>query len=109
MDDADRASPDGRETTGQRHRPERRRTIARTPERGPLTPTPDPAADGVHRARLMRRDRATVSEPLLRIRDLKVEFATDDGIVTAVDNVSLEVETGGVLGLVGESGCGKSV
>jgi oligopeptide/dipeptide ABC transporter ATP-binding protein len=50
-----------------------------------------------------------VTGALLRIRDLKVEFATDDGVVTAVDNVSLEVEAGKVLGLVGESGCGKSV
>jgi oligopeptide/dipeptide ABC transporter ATP-binding protein len=57
----------------------------------------------------MRRERATVTGALLQIRDLKVEFATDDGIVTAVDNVSLEVKTGDVLGLVGESGCGKSV
>jgi peptide/nickel transport system ATP-binding protein len=48
-------------------------------------------------------------EPLLRIRDLKVEFATDDGIVTAVDNVSLDVEAGKVVGIVGESGSGKSV
>lgn len=45
----------------------------------------------------------------LEIRDLSVVFDTDDGVVQAVDNVSLGVRKGEVLGLVGESGCGKSV
>ena len=48
-------------------------------------------------------------EPLLRIRNLRVEFATDDGIVTAVENASLELDEGQVVGIVGESGSGKSV
>ena len=48
-------------------------------------------------------------ETLLNIRDLSVSFKTDEGIVRAVDDVSLAVNKGEVLGLVGESGCGKSV
>ena len=47
--------------------------------------------------------------PLLDIRDLSVAFDTDAGRVTAVDGVSFSVPRGKVVGLVGESGCGKSV
>jgi oligopeptide/dipeptide ABC transporter ATP-binding protein len=46
---------------------------------------------------------------LLEVRDLKVHFATDDGAVKAVDGASFAVERGQTLGIVGESGCGKSV
>jgi oligopeptide/dipeptide ABC transporter ATP-binding protein len=46
---------------------------------------------------------------LLKVEDLRSWFDTDDGIVKAVDGVSFEVQSGGTLGVVGESGCGKSV
>jgi peptide/nickel transport system ATP-binding protein len=46
---------------------------------------------------------------LLEVRDLRTAFRTDDGIVQAVDGVSFSVEKGKTLGIVGESGCGKSV
>ncbi|MCC6567796.1 MAG: ABC transporter ATP-binding protein [Anaerolineales bacterium] len=49
------------------------------------------------------------SQPLLAVKDLKTYFYTEDGIVRAVDGVNFEVYPGEVLGLVGESGCGKSV
>jgi peptide/nickel transport system ATP-binding protein len=46
---------------------------------------------------------------LLEVNDLKTYFRTDDGIVKAVDGVNFSVEKGKTLGIVGESGCGKSV
>jgi peptide/nickel transport system ATP-binding protein len=47
--------------------------------------------------------------PLLEVKDLTTHFKTDDGIVKAVDGVTFSVEKGQTLGIVGESGCGKSV
>jgi peptide/nickel transport system ATP-binding protein len=48
-------------------------------------------------------------EPLLRVSDLTVHFPTYQGVVRAVENVDLEVSPGEVIGLVGETSCGKSV
>jgi len=50
-----------------------------------------------------------VSEPLLVIRNLKVNFYTYAGVVRALDGINLRIRKGETLGLVGETGCGKSV
>jgi oligopeptide/dipeptide ABC transporter ATP-binding protein len=49
------------------------------------------------------------SQPLLSVRNLKTVFMMEEGIAKAVDGVSFDVEPGQVVGIVGESGCGKSV
>jgi peptide/nickel transport system ATP-binding protein len=52
---------------------------------------------------------ANSNAPLLQVRNLSVGFDTDEGQLVAVDGVSFDVPRGGTLGIVGESGCGKSV
>ncbi len=52
---------------------------------------------------------ADQTQALLSVRDLKTHFMMDEGVVKAVDGVSFDVHAGRVFGIVGESGCGKSV
>jgi peptide/nickel transport system ATP-binding protein len=56
-----------------------------------------------------RRPKGATGELLLNVRDLRTSFRTGDGVVRAVTGVDFSVRRGEVLGLVGESGCGKSV
>lgn len=51
----------------------------------------------------------TEKQPLIDVKELKTHFYTERGKVTAVDGVSFHVDEGEILGVVGESGCGKSV
>ncbi|MEB3329008.1 MAG: ABC transporter ATP-binding protein [Candidatus Sericytochromatia bacterium] len=50
-----------------------------------------------------------MAEPLLKVSGLKTHFFTEEGVVKAVDGVDFEIPRGGILGIVGESGCGKSI
>ena len=48
------------------------------------------------------------ANPLLEVRDLRIGFATDNGVARVLEGVNLSVERGRIMGLVGESGCGKT-
>ena len=50
-----------------------------------------------------------MSEPILQIKNLRTYFYTSEGVAKAVDGVSYGINEGETLGLVGESGCGKTV
>ncbi len=50
-----------------------------------------------------------MSDPLLSVRDLRTQFFTDDGVVQAVNGVTFDLHEGEALGIVGESGCGKTI
>ena len=56
-----------------------------------------------------RADRPRSDGPLLEVKGLRTSFYTRDGVIRAVDGIDFHVDRGEVLGLVGESGCGKSV
>jgi peptide/nickel transport system ATP-binding protein len=63
----------------------------------------------VEKKNLINLDSQESSESLLEVRDLKTYFYTEEGVVKAVDGVSFDIFKNEVLGLVGETGCGKSV
>ena len=54
-------------------------------------------------------DASTSDEAILSVRDLQTHFFTDEGVVRAVDGVDFDVQPGSTMGIVGESGCGKSI
>ncbi|MGH2477711.1 MAG: ABC transporter ATP-binding protein [Candidatus Limnocylindrales bacterium] len=74
----------------------------------------DPSVEGAVVEELVpasrrRHVRARGDKPLLEVKDLHTSFHTRDGIVRAVDGIDFHVDRGEIMGLVGESGCGKSV
>ena len=66
-----------------------------------------------HRVDYKRNQKITAddksAEPILKVDNLKTYFYTEEGVVKAVDGVSFNIYKDEVLGLVGETGCGKSV
>src|ERR1700694_4659436 len=67
--------------------------------------TPGPIDTSTNCGLIMRND----TRPLLSVRDLRTSFFQDEGTTKAVDGASFDVSPGKTLGIVGESGCGKSV
>src|SRR5512136_1975055 len=57
----------------------------------------------------MSDEKPPATDTVLEVRDLRVYFPLDEGLLKAVDGVDFDVRRGSTLGLVGESGCGKSV
>lgn len=50
-----------------------------------------------------------MAEPILQIKDFQLDFSTEEGLVKALDGINIEVKDGEIHGLIGETGCGKSV
>jgi oligopeptide/dipeptide ABC transporter ATP-binding protein len=67
-------------------------------------------ACAMHSTRTVPAEMETImNEPLIEVKDLRVEFDVRDGIVKAVDGLNLTIHRGKTLGVIGESGCGKSM
>jgi peptide/nickel transport system ATP-binding protein len=74
----------------------------------PDTNMPAVAGAGAAAADTVPGSPGTVSDPVLSVRDLKLHYFTAKGVVRALDGVSFDLRRGETLGLVGESGCGKT-
>ncbi|MDF2735181.1 MAG: putative transporter ATP-binding protein [Chloroflexota bacterium] len=69
----------------------------------------DTVIEEIRPASERKRRRERGEKPLLEVKGLRTSFFTRDGIVRAVDGIDFHVDRGEIMGLVGESGCGKSV